>query len=362
MAITNNWYYADKTGQIGYISVGMIPLRPATQDSRLPANGTGDMEWLGIKPFETNPQVFRPKQGWLANWNNKPSADTDNTDGSLYGSADRVQVIIDELTAKDKFSKEEIWDMNRRIAHIDLNIAYFLPFLNEAVEDLSDAAPERQAVQLLNGWDKYRWDLNNDGKHDSPAQTIMEQWLPTMLQMTFQNDLEMPYLARYSSAGYPASPPGGSTNVQSGTKVLYHSLLGVSSSVPNNFDFFNGVDPYQVIRNALTTTIGNLTKRFGNSDMAKWFSPVVAQKFDYRNFAGVPQANASEVLYLPVNMNRGTQNHMVVFKKAGFEARNVCPPGQSGFVAPDGNADPHYADQMGLYQNFQSKPMILDYR
>jgi penicillin amidase len=95
--------------------------------------------------------------------------------------------------------------------------------------------------------------------------------------------------------------------------------------------------------------------------MATWMSPVVPQKFDYKNFAGVPQANASEVLYLPVNMNRGTQNHMVVFKKTGFEAQNVCPPGQSGFVAPDGTKDPHYEDQMELYQNFQSKPMILNY-
>lgn len=361
MAITNNWYYADKTGQIGYISVGMIPLRPATQDSRLPAEGTGDMEWLGIKPFDTNPQVFKPRQGWLANWNNKPSVDTENTDGSLYGSADRVQVIFDELTAKNKFSKEEIWGMNRRISHIDLNIAYFLPFLNEAVEGLLPSAPEKQAVQLLNSWDKYRWDLNDDGYYDSPAQTIMETWLPTMLQMTFQDDTG-PYFSRFSSAGYPASPPGGSTNVQSGTKVLYHSLLGPTSSVPNNYDFFNGVDSNQVIRNALTATIGTLTTRFGSSDMATWMSPVVPQKFDYKNFAGVPQANASEVLYLPVNMNRGTQNHMVVFKKAGFEAQNVCPPGQSGFVAPDGSKDPHYEDQMGLYQNFQSKPMILNYR
>ena len=360
MAITNNWYYADKKGRIGYISVGMIPMRPATQDSRLPAEGTGDMEWLDIKPFDTNPQIFKPKQGWLANWNNKPSVDTENTDGSLYGSADRVQVIFDELTAKDKFTKEEIWDMNRRISHIDLNIAYFLPFLNQAVESLLPSAPEKQAVQLLNSWDKYRWNLNNDDYYDSPAQTIMETWLSTMLQMTFQDDTG-PYFSRFSSAGYPASPPGGSTNVQSGTKVLYHSLLGPTSSVPNNYDFFNGVDPNLVIRNALTATIETLTTRFGSSDMATWMSPVVPQKFDYKNFAGVPQANASEVLYLPVNMNRGTQNHMVVFKKTGFEAQNVCPPGQSGFVAPDGTKDPHYEDQMELYQNFQSKPMILNY-
>jgi acyl-homoserine lactone acylase PvdQ len=45
------------------------PIRPASQDLRLPALGDGSMEWLGIKPFTEDPKVFNPAQGYVTNWN-----------------------------------------------------------------------------------------------------------------------------------------------------------------------------------------------------------------------------------------------------------------------------------------------------
>jgi len=44
----------------------------------------------------------------------------------------------------------------------------------------------------------------------------------------------------------------------------------------------------------------------------------------------------------------------------GVKGEDVCPPGQSGFVAPDGTLSSHYQDQMDLYKNFQLKPMLFD--
>jgi penicillin G amidase len=61
-------------------------------------------------------------------------------------------------------------------------------------------------------------------------------------------------------------------------------------------------------------------------------------------------------------MNRGTQNDMVVLKPGGIYGVNVCPPGQSGFIAPDNARDKHYADQMDLYKDFQYKPMLFELR
>jgi len=360
-ALTINWYYADRIGNIGYIHTGKYPLRKDSHDWRFPVSGTGDMEWLGILPFEQNPQVYNPEQGYIANWNNKPALFWNDPDmwWQTWGSADRVDPIFDELKAKDKFTPEEILDMNRRISHIDVNISYFLPFLEEAVEGLAPDSQEVMVVALLKNWDRYRWDLDNDGMYDSPAQTIIEKWLPLMLQYTFADDLG-PFFPRYSSAGYPTSPPGGSTNVQTGTKILYHALLGDDSTIPNLYDFFNGTDPLEVVLSALTQAIDDLTSEFGTGDMSQWLLPVVPQRFVTTNFNGIPQANPDEVLFLPVNMNRGTENHMVVLKPSGVSGVNVCPPGQSGFVAPDGTADPHYQDQMDLYRDFQYKDMLFN--
>lgn len=359
-AITINWFYADRRGNIGYIHTGKYPIRKENHDFRLPASGTGDMEWLGILPFDQNPQVYNPKQGYITNWNNKPA---DYWNGTSWGSADRVQVIIDELESKGKFTKEEAWEINKRISFIDLNISYFLPFIEQAVEGLSSSDPRKQAVELMKSWDRYRKDQNNDGKYDDPAQTIFQKWLAVMLEKTLKDDLGASF-ARFSSTGYsenPASPPSGSTNVQQGTRVLYHALLGEKSTIPNEYDFFNNIDPNLVILDALDKTILDLTNKYGTNDMSQWLLPVVPQKFFHTNFAGVPQANPAEVLFLPIHMNRGTENHLVVLKPGGVEGWDVCPPGQSGFVGPDGTKGDHYLDQMDLYGNFQLKPMLFDF-
>jgi len=360
-ALTINWYYADLRGNIGYIHTGKYPLRKANHDWRFPVSGTGDMEWLAILPFDQNPQVYNPQQGYIANWNNKPAIYWNDPDMwyLTWGSADRVDPIFHELEAKSTFTPEEIWDINRRISHIDVNIFYFLPFLDEAIQGLPSDSPEVMAVSLMKAWDRYRWDLNNDGKYDSPAQTIIQKWLPLMLKNTLADDLGT-FFGRYASAGYPTSPPSGSTNVQTGTKILYHALLGSESSIPNLYDFFNGENPMTLVLNTLTETVTALTSEFGTEDMSKWLLPVVPQKFFITNFNGVPQANPGEELFLPVNMNRGTENHMVVLQPSGAKGVNVCPPGQSGFVAPDGTKDPHYQDQLELYGSFGYKNMLFN--
>jgi penicillin amidase len=194
-AITINWYYADLRGNIGYVHTGKYPVRREDHDFRLPASGPGNMEWLGILPFDENPQVYNPRQGYLTNWNNKPA---DYWPGSSWGSADRVQVIIDELEARDKFTKQQAWDINKRVSFIDLNIAYFLPFLEKAVEGLLASDSKKQAVNLMKAWDRYRKDLNNDGKYDDPAQTIFQKWLSVMLDKTLKDDLGAFFAPRFN--------------------------------------------------------------------------------------------------------------------------------------------------------------------
>jgi hypothetical protein len=49
LPISINWYYADRRGNIGYTFCGRFPIRPANQNTRLPASGTGNMEWLGFQ-------------------------------------------------------------------------------------------------------------------------------------------------------------------------------------------------------------------------------------------------------------------------------------------------------------------------
>ncbi len=67
---------ADDRGHIGYWHPGLLPWKPKHWDERLPYPGDGRAEWRhgGFLPFKDRPHAIDPKQGYLFNWNNKPSA------------------------------------------------------------------------------------------------------------------------------------------------------------------------------------------------------------------------------------------------------------------------------------------------
>ncbi|WYX08148.1 penicillin acylase family protein [Achromobacter xylosoxidans] len=100
-ALTINWYYADDRGNIGYAHTGFYPRRRPGHDPRLPVPGTGEMDWLGLLPFSTNPQVYNPGQGFIANWNNQPMRGYPSTDlfAIVWGQADRYAEIETRLKA-----------------------------------------------------------------------------------------------------------------------------------------------------------------------------------------------------------------------------------------------------------------------
>ncbi len=68
-----NLLYADTALNTAYWHVGRYPERAGSQDPRLPARADGSGEWVGIVPFEVQPQQRNPASGVFANWNNKPA-------------------------------------------------------------------------------------------------------------------------------------------------------------------------------------------------------------------------------------------------------------------------------------------------
>ena len=57
----------------------------------------------------------------------------------------------------------------------------------------------------------------------------------------------------------------------------------------------------------------------------------------------------------PLEQNRGTENNMSVMRPGAIEGWEVAPPGQSGFIDPDGNQSPHYDDQFEMFSTFGRK-------
>ena len=354
VAITINWYYADAEGNIGYVSPGRLPQRPPAQDVRLPALGDGSMEWQGFKPFSADPQVLNPAQGFIANWNNQPAPGATG-DGNNYGAVDRVNEFIARLQAKPTLTPDEIWDINRQTAYADTNARYFIPYIVEATRGLPPSDPRMQAAQLLASWNLLDEDLRRTGHYEGAAATIMRAWLPIMYRKLLQSDLPGPLFAPFASAGYANADTVGSIRPGNGSKLLYNALRGARAGVPQTIDFFHGTDPNVMIRDALGEALTALSAQYG-ADRSAWLTPVTPHSFLPKNFIGAPQAGLDETLKLPTYMNRGTQNDKVVFSKQGSVSMcTAAPPGQSGFIAPNGTKSPHYADQMQLYADFGCK-------
>ena len=186
-----------------------------------------------------------------------------------------------------------------------------------------------------------------------------------MLEKTLQDEIKAYFTTRgYNATGYPTEP--AQWQHQRGKRVPRSFITRCSvrnPPCPTPTTSSTQSQPLNVVLlTALTDTIAALTAQFSTGNMSKWLTPVVKQGFFYTNFNGIPQASPSETLFLPIAMNRGTENHMVALGPHGPEGQNVCPPGQSGFVAPGGVPDAHYQDQMDLYKNFQSKPMLFNFQ
>jgi penicillin amidase len=357
VAITINWYYADTEGNIGYVSPGRLPIRPATQDIRLPAVGDGSMEWLGIRPFSEDPKTFNPAQGYVANWNNQ-SAPGAVSDGGNYSVVDRVREFTARLEAKPKLTPDELWALTRTTAYADTNARYMVPFVLEATRNLPAADPARRAARLLADWNALNEDPAERGVYDSPATTLMMNWLPILYKKVLADDLPPEVFAAYAGNGYANDTQVASIRPGNGMKLVYNALLGAKAGVPQTYDFFNGEDKNAVLRATLTEAMAELEKRYGK-DTAKWRTPVVKHAFLTNNFIGAPQAGADELLTLPSFMNRGSQNDKVVLGARGVTLCTAAPPGQSGFVAPDGRKSAHYADQMTLFKDFGCKSEAL---
>ncbi len=309
-ALTINWYYADVAGNIGYVHTGAYPARRPGHDPRLPVPGTGEWDWKGLLPFSTNPKVYNPKQGWIANWNNSPQKGYPASDlfAFLWGGADRVVEIDSRIEAHDKLGVDDMWQILKDTSSVDVNRRHFLPFIERATAGLPASDARRQLALQLSEWNGLSLDPKHTGHYDTAGPAIMDAWLSAMLRRTLGQVVPAPYDKWFLASGYaaPQDGPTGSLNIGNGSKVLYEALLGEHAGVPQTFDIFGGQRRDDVVLAALDDTVAALRAKLG-PDMSAWRAPTVPLTFRANNFFGVPQANADEAVRTPVYMNRGTR-------------------------------------------------------
>jgi penicillin amidase len=353
-AINVNMYYADADGNIGYFHGGRFPQRVAGHDNRFPVSGDGSMDWQGRQSINVaNPHVLNPGSGFLANWNNKPGHGVMNPDFFFYSwsAADRVEFLHQELSSQERFTADEAWAVIESSSHADVFAPYFLPLIDDASRQVDDPRL-REANEILQSWNRQSRDDDTDGYYDDAATAIFRTFMGNFVQRVLEDDLGAIY-PYFRSTGYPTAdaPTGAGTNIQTGVKAIVEALEGRV-----DFDVFNGEPPESVAIAALRDSLTQLYER-NDQSASELRLPVAKRPFSTNNFLGIPQAGDTELMIAPIEQNRGTENNMIVMKRDAIVGYEVTPPGQNGFISPDGEKGAHYDDQFEMYNQFGKKRM-----
>lgn len=337
-----NWYYADKKGNIAYYHVGKYPNRNDKIDQRLPTPGTGEYEWEGFLPFEKNPHVINPENGYVVNWNNKPADTWTNGELSMYwGQDNRVQQFIHGMETRDKVTLEDLNEINYTASFVQLRTYYFKPLLIKTLDKYKDNNDNYQYLRnQLYLWNNLKEDTNKDGFYDAGIATFFDEWWKILHDKLFQDSLgEMYGLTKEI------------TDHRYGATLAYKIL----NKEQTNFDWIYE-NPEKIILESVDEAFDKLLKEKGTKVRA-WRSPINIMTFGGKSLIGIPHSMGSTTPI--IQMNRGSENHYLEMTPKGPVGFNVTPPGQIGFIKKDGTISEHYEDQLELFANWEFKKYLF---
>lgn len=175
---SQNMLYADREGNIGYQSPGLIPIR-RRGDGSLPVPGwTGDYEWIDFIPFEELPRSFNPPEGYIVTANHAVVGDEYPYFISMdWDPGYRARRIIEMIEGDDLLSFEDMQRMqgdNISVAALDI-----LPYILQISPD--DPA-QAQALDMLRVWD-------GDMHRDSAQAALFETLKLSMVERVFADEL-----------------------------------------------------------------------------------------------------------------------------------------------------------------------------
>jgi penicillin amidase len=346
-----NFMWAGKSGDIAYVHLGRYPDSEAVEwDTRLPADGTQheltEEDYLraadGEVPFSVNPPA-----GYSAQWNNKPAPEWNNGDLSYSWSTDhRVQRIINltenrlatEGAVDYAFLKQVVYDL----AFVDLRAIRFLDPLLDALDDADLSDREQAARAELEAWDLY-----GQGDGESFSGTYPAGY--TVWNATFGNVTPELFADDFGDLYGPASY---FLTYRYGRGTLMRALEPDATALDLRADYGN---PDEAFVAAFRSAVATLDEE-NDGPPAEWGSAAAVDELDNPSLFGVP-IGVGDAGDLPA-MNRGTENHFVRLSDDP-QAENVLPPGNSGYVTPDGTKSPHYDDQLELFVDFEYKDLLF---
>jgi penicillin G amidase len=376
----HNFLYADRKGNIAYFGDGLVPIEPAGVDPRFPAAGDGHQQWQGFVPFAKMPHSINPRQGFLDNWNTKPSQQVfyqQNQGDEYWGAIFRSQLISQLAHTSRKISVSYLQGIEHAIGTIDNQdntrpaALYFIPYLVTAYRNLVKAhdpivSPSAHpdlgpAIRVLAHWDG----VTTLG---SPAMSIFMNFLEAYERNVFEGGTfpGEQYTGKINFSDASLGQTFGGLGGMGTYNLLYHILSHTRGVLPcvtlcYTGDYFAGHRGQLLVESAndaitilsgTGTQLGQNVPGFGTTDIAKWgYQPAQDQNWDSLD----PLAQGVTThCGTSATQNRSTFM-MAVDVGPALTGQDELPPGQSGFISAAGTPSPHFCDQVGLFNSFTYK-------
>lgn len=341
---SQNFMYADTSGNIAVIEPGKFPLRLVTLPnnekiyvlgSRSILNGTGGYEWITYVPFELLPHSINPERGFLA----APNQMSVNMYypffvlGGWWDSGSRAHRIF-ALLSKDKISLQDM--MNGQSDVFQWNAYSFMPLILKAMQLHPSNDPKVQkAISLLQNW-------NFLMKKDLEAPTVWNFWLNSFYNITF--------IKKFNELG-----------IGNAKLLKPEDILALALKEPNS-SWFNG-DFYATASQALINAVNFIENKMGDD----WTWGKVHQVY-FGHLSGLealsigpyPEDGGSDTLMaagMPMwggYVESGPSWRMVVVMSEKPQGYGVYPGGQSENPVSD-----HYGDFVDSWLNYKYYPLNL---
>ncbi len=179
-APTQNFVYADTSGNIGVIAPGYYPQVPAGCKPWLPMPGTGACDISGVIPYQAVPQAYDPPSHLIATANQRPvSGDYPYYVGTAFDFYDpgyRAAHAYSALKAAEPLTPASIASLQNDLT--DPLAVRLLPSVVSALSAAGLSGADQQAAALLRSW-------NGDMDQDSAAASLWWTFWGSYLNAVF---------------------------------------------------------------------------------------------------------------------------------------------------------------------------------
>jgi len=268
---------ADADGHIGYWHPGLYPRRSPRVDLRFPTPGTGGYEWEGFLPFDQMPHAVDPEEGYLANWNTKPSVlwleEATIDPGQPAGFAQRVEDITSQVVGRHDLTLDDLAAIDRYLGITDHRARSFVPLLLSLRGEPALSPLATTALEQLATWDFAAYDPPagvplgvETATTDGPAPTIFSAFVTSLRQLLF-GFLPAPVVAADDS------PSMHLFDIKPIDNLALRVLDPATSALRPSRDYLDGQTPTSVLAQALEAAVVALVATYGTDDVASWRRP-----------------------------------------------------------------------------------------